>query len=305
MNFTTDIKREIIQKGIQGDRPQKAALAAFVKTSAIVGERDGKPAFFIVSETEKVAEFFTDVFERVFLENLTVSRALMDKKRGRGRLILEYVGNHIDSVADELFMQSGRTYSFERDDERLAYIKGCFLGGGSCILPSEDTQNSTGYHLEFVFSEEIAAEHFCDTLMEFELLAKTVKRGGSFVAYIKSKETISDFLSVVGATSCLHKFTELVEKRDEANRFNRAANCFSGNADKQAQASVKQVMSIRLLKEKGDLEKIDGALKETATLRLENPTLSLNELSEKTGLSKSCLNHRIRKLMSLAEKIKE
>lgn len=305
MNFTTDIKREIIQKGVKGGNAQKSALAAFVKTSAIVGERDGKPAFFIVSETEKVAEFFTGVFEKVFGENLAVSRALMDKKRGRGRLILEYGGANTAKIASELFMLPGETYPVKTDEEKLAYIKGCFLGGGSCILPSDDTQNSTGYHLEFVFSAEQAAEHFCDTLLEFELLAKTVKRGASFVAYIKSKEMISDFLSVTGATSCLNKFTALVEKRDEANRFNRAANCFSGNADKQAQASVKQVLSIRLLQEKGEIEKLDGVLKETARMRLENPTLSLNELSEKSGLSKSCLNHRIRKLMKIAETIKE
>lgn len=305
MNFTTDVKREIIQKGIRGEKAQKAALAAFVKTSAVVGEQDGKPAFFIVSETEKVAEFFTGIFERVFQENLTVSRALMDKKRGRGRLILEYGGNNVERIARELCMQDNKGYDLQTDEELLAYIKGCFLGGGSCILPSEDMQNSTGYHLEFVFSEESAVEHFCDVLLQFELLAKTVKRGASYVAYIKSKETISDFLSVTGATNCLQKFTTLVEKRDEANRFNRAANCFSGNADKQAQASVKQVLSIRLLKEKGEIEKLDGALKATAQLRLENPTLSLNELAEKSGLSKSCLNHRIRKLIQLADKIKE
>ncbi len=305
MNFTTDVKRELIQRGIRGARAQKAALAAFVKTSAVVGERDGSPAFFIVSETEKVAEFFTGAFERVFSETLTVSRALMDKKRGRGRLILEYVGENTAKITNELSMFPETTYAAETEEEMLAYIKGCFLGGGSCILPNEESDKATGYHLEFVFSDEKAAEHCCELLAAFELLAKTVRRGASFVSYIKSKETISDFLSVVGAITGLKKFTELVERRDEANRNNRAANCFSGNADKQAQASVKQVLSIRRLKEKGELEKLDGALKNTALLRLENPTLSLNELSEKSGLSKSCLNHRIRKLVTLADALKD
>lgn len=304
MNFTTDIKRELIAKGVSGKTTERAALAAFLKTSGVVGVVDGKPAFFIVSETEKVAEFFTALFEAIFGETLAVSRAVVDRKRGRGKLLLEYTGERTEEILEALSLPLGELCD-RSDEERLAYIVGAFLGGGSCILPSENGEKGTGYHLEFVFSEEIEAEEFCELLATFELLAKVALRGGGAIAYIKSKETISDFLSVVGAQKSLEKFSLFVEKRDEANRSNRAANCFSGNADKTAQASVRQVLSIRKLQKSEGWKNVDPSLKVTAKLRLDNPTMSLSELSERSGLSKSCLNHRIRKLLRLAEEEKD
>lgn len=138
---------------------------------------------------------------------------------------------------------------------------------------------------------------------EEELISKVVERSGAAVVYIKSKETISDFLSILGAESSLKKFSELVERRDEANRSNRAANCFSGNADKSATAAVRQVLAIRAIEREEGLENLETELKETARARLENPSLSLKELAEKLEISKSCLNHRMRKIEELASKI--
>lgn len=182
-----------------------------------------------------------------------------------------------------------------------AYIKGAFLGGGSCILPGKEG-GKTGYHLEFVFPARRAASDFRRLLEENDLLAKVVERKDTAVVYIKSKETISDFLSAIGAESALKKFAEFVEKRDEANRSNRAANCFSGNADKSASAAVRQVMAIRRLAEAAP-DSVDGELKETAEARLRWPSLSLQELADRLGVSKSCLNHRLRRLESLAAKL--
>ena len=175
------------------------------------------------------------------------------------------------------------------------------MGGGSCILPAEG--GKTGYHLEFVFPEKRTAEEFRGLLAEEELISKVVERSGAAVVYIKSKETISDFLSILGAESSLKKFSELVERRDEANRSNRAANCFSGNADKSATAAVRQVLAIRAIEREEGLENLETELKETARARLENPSLSLKELAEKLEISKSCLNHRMRKIEELASKI--
>lgn len=132
-----------------------------------------------------------------------------------------------------------------------------------------------------------------------------MKRKESAVVYIKSKEAISDFLSVVGAENSLKKFSGLVEKRDESNRSNRAANCFSGNADKAATASVRQVMAIRTIERAAGADFLSAELKETAKARLENPSASLQELAAELGISKSCLNHRMRKLTETAEKLKD
>jgi DNA-binding protein WhiA len=302
MNFTSDVKRELISKKFQTDGEKKAALSAFIRTSGMVGWRDGAPSFFIVSETERVAEFFKTQFETLFKGLLTVSRVTMDKMSGRGKLLMEYTGQDTEHVLKELCLLGDITAAerFESENERIAYIKGAFLGGGSCVVP---TQNRGGYHLEFVFQHIEDAEDFCMILEGSELLAKPLERSSSAIAYIKSKEMISDFLSIIGAENSLKKFTAIVEKRDESNRSNRAANCYAGNVDKSARAAATQILLFKRLESSGEMQKLDFALQETARTRLENPTLSLQELSQKMGVSKSCLNHRLRKLISLAEKI--
>ena len=170
-------------------------------------------------------------------------------------------------------------------------------------IASED--GKTGYHLEIVFSERETAKDFCNLLAELELIARYVERKETYVVYIKSKEIISDFLSIIGATHALKKFSSLVEKRDQANHNNRAQNCMAGNADKTAIASVKQVIAIEKLQNWSGYDDLAEDLKELATLRKENPAMSLQELADHLKLSKSCINHRMRRLMELAGKCEE
>ena len=121
--------------------------------------------------------------------------------------------------------------------------------------------------------------------------------------YVKSKELISDFLAIIGVENCLKKFSSLVEKRDKANNDNRARNCIAGNADKAAIAAVKQVVAIEKLKNSSGFGELSSELKVLAKARIENPSMSLQELADKLGISKSCLNHRMRKLMELASEL--
>lgn len=307
MNFTSDVKREVISRGIGSGAAKKAALSAFFRTSGILGVRGGEPAFFIVSETEKVAEFFTELFEDVFGETLTATHASVNRLSGRGKLVLEYLGERTAEILKTLGLidkNGGIRAGISRrivasEEAEIAYIKGAFLGGGSCTLPAEGT--GTGYHLEIVFPDKKTASDFCALIADQELIARVVERGGTAVTYIKSKELISDFLSVIEAESMLKKFASFLELRDEANRSNRAANCFSGNADKTATAAVKQVLAIEALKKSEAFQSLLPELKELASFRLEYPALSLQELANKQGVSKSCLNHRMRRLMQLAE----
>jgi DNA-binding protein WhiA len=187
----------------------------------------------------------------------------------------------------------------KEDEEKIAYAQGAFLGGGSCTLPSES--GKTGYHLEMVFSEKKTAREFCELLAELELIPHLIERKETFVVYFKSKEVISDFLSIIGADNALKKLSALVEKRDKANRNNRAQNCMAGNADKTAIAAVKQVVALQKLVDRGGLEDLNEELKVLAETRLKNPSMSLQELADYFKVSKSCLNHRMRRLMTLAQ----
>ena len=146
MNFTSDVKKEIISRKIAGNAEKKAALSAFVRTSGQLFAEEGKPGFRIVTETENVAEFFTALFGDVFGEELTVARAAVDRMSGRGKLLLECPASVREKALKELGLLS-RSGGFSAGiaaklvpdrDCALAYVKGAFLGGGSCILPGKE-----------------------------------------------------------------------------------------------------------------------------------------------------------------------
>ncbi len=315
MSFTTDIKKEIISHGLggkQGGIPEKkSGISAFLRTSGEIGFLDKAPSFFIVSETENVAEFFMGEFFETFGYQLSITNVTRDRMSGRGKLLLQCP----KPKAEEALISLGvlkKTGEWKRgissvlkksELQKIAYIQGAFLGGGSCTLPKEE--GKTGYHLEIVFSEKKIAMDFCDLLLEFELFAKLLERKEDFVVYIKSKEIISDFLSVIGAENCLKKLVRFIEKREESNNDNRARNCMQGNVDKSAKASVKQVLAIQKLQESGMVKDLNEELQTLLKLRLENPTMSLQELADELKVTKSCLNHRMRRLLELAKKTEE
>ena len=309
MNFTSDIKKEIsTSRGFSTVKERKSALSAYVRTSGAIGIKNQTPSFFIVSQTERVAEFFTALFAETFSCEWTLAHAAQDRLSGRDKVVLECPLTHSPRVLTELGLLKKGTNDFrdgisasivKTEREKIAYIKGAFLGGGSCTLPSE---NGGGYHLEIVFFSKKTARDFCGLLEEFELIAHMVERKENYVVYIKSKELISDFLAVIEAKNALKKFAAFVEKRDEANQDNRAKNCFSGNADKTAIAAVKQIVALKKLEEETNFSTLSEELRTLAKARLNNPTMSLRELAEYLGESKSCLNHRMRKLMTMTSK---
>ena len=313
MNFTSDVKKELMKLPC-GKEESRAALSAYFSACGVFAESGtGEPEFFLVSETERVAEFFTGLFYNLFGERLIVSRAVKDRLSGRSRLILECPrGAKNAQETLELYKPGagftvGVPQGFKKNDAaRRAYICGAFLGGGSITLPADGKK--TGYHLEIAFpaeedGESAVAEEFAALAEADDLLLKCVKRGGETVAYMKSKEAISDFLSVLGAENALKKFGAFCEEREKNNNLNRAANCSSFNADKTATAAVKQVLAIEKIVAAGADTTLAAPLKKLIALRLARPELSLQELADELGVSKSCLSHRMRKLTEIAANI--
>ena len=290
MNFTSDVKKELMKLPC-GKEESRAALSAYFSACGVFAESGtGEPEFFLVSETERVAEFFTGLFYNLFGERLIVSRAVKDRLSGRSRLILECPRGAKNALETLELYKPGAGFTVgvpqvfkENDAARRAYICGAFLGGGSITLPADGKK--TGYHLEIAFpaeedGESAVAEEFAALAEADDLLLKCVKRGGETVAYMKSKEAISDFLSVLGAENALKKFGAFCEEREKNNNLNRAANCSSFNADKTATAAVKQVLAIEKIVAAGADTTLAAPLKELIALRLSRPELSLQELAD-------------------------
>ena len=139
----------------------------------------------------------------------------------------------------------------------------------------------------------------------FSLPAKITDRKNDFIVYMKEGNSIIDFLSVIGAHNALMEFENVRIVKEMRNNVNRVVNCETANLNKVVQAAVEQLESIRYLEKKGHFGKLPAALRETAELRLENPDASLAELAKAANgkISKSGLNHRLKKLQQIAKEL--
>ncbi len=281
MNFTQEIKKELVKRAPQS---RKEGIALFCGVLDAGGRRE-EGGYSLCIESENTAEYLLSLAENIGAA-MTLTEAGYDPKHGRDKLTFLFSG--ACGLGEE------RT-----EEERLAYLKGAFLGGGSCTLPRAGKK--TGFHLEFGLAAG-SAERFSEILDELQFVYGVTGRGERTVVYIKSREAISDFLSVVGAENALARFNEISAQREENNHENRTLNCSSGNADRAAIASVEQVRAFSSLKRSGKLGELPAVLREAAQARLNDPALSLSELAETLGITKSCLNHRFRKLMEYYRK---
>ena len=182
---------------------------------------------------------------------------------------------------------------------RSAFLRGVFFAGGSITDPLKR------YHLELTTSHGQVSRELEVLLRESGYPPKSVTRNGSFVTYFKQSDQIEDFLTLIGApVAAMNVMTAKMEK-DLRNSVNRRLNCDSANVDKAVGAAQEQLEAIRRLDAAGLLEKQPEKLRQTAALRAANPELTLSELAEEFDppVTKSCLNHRLRKLMELSKNL--
>lgn len=289
MNFTNEIRRDLLSVFPAGKKNMLAVLAAFMATGAARTE-DG---FAIVSENERVAEYVLRLAE-AFGVRMEIGEVVRDPKRRKDKLTLVCSGE--EAVRLLAAADSHVRKAVADRESALWYLRAAFLGGGSCTLPHGEGAK-TGYHLECVFSDLTQAEYFCNQLSVYELFGKIVARGDSWIAYVKSREAISDVLSVLGANGALRRLERVSAEREENNNKNRVQNCASGNADRAAIASAAQAVAFQRLEKSGRFAALPEALRKTARARLEHPTMSLSELAALLGVSKGGLGHRLRRLM--------
>jgi DNA-binding protein WhiA len=184
-----------------------------------------------------------------------------------------------------------------------SFIRGLFVATGSCMLPSTADKSNTGYHLEIMFSHKTPAYQTSEQLSKYNVETKVTKRRDNYIVYIKSAEDIKDFLAFLPAPISVLKITDLMINRELVNNSNRRKNCDLGNVNKQVEASSKQISAINKIEKVIGLESLKEDLYATAIARRDNAEETLVELAERLGVSKSCLNHRLRKLVQIASQL--
>lgn len=186
---------------------------------------------------------------------------------------------------------------------RAAYLRGAFLAGGSVNHPE-----ASSYHLEIFTSYQDFCEALTKMANRYRLNAKCIERKKGYVLYIKEGEKITEFLSLIGAHQALLYFEDVRIVKDMRNSVNRLHNCEIANINKTVNAATRQMENIQLIQKEIGLENLPTRLREVAELRLMHPDINLKELGEMIpsgAVSKSGINHRLRKINEIAEKLRE
>ncbi len=181
---------------------------------------------------------------------------------------------------------------------RLSFLRGAFLAGGSVTDPEKR------YHLEITTSHFSVSRETYALMRELEFQPKDTVRGGNSVLYFKQSNYIEDFLTLIGAPVCAMGIMEAKVEKDLRNGVNRRVNCETANLTKVVDAAQEQLAAIRQLERSGVLQELPAKLQQTAALRMAYPEATLQELAEMTEppLTKSAMNHRMRKLIAEAQK---
>ncbi len=91
------------------------------------------------------------------------------------------------------------------------------------------------------------------------------------------------------------------------NSVNRLVNCENANLNKIANASTRQIENIEFIDSRVGLSSLPDKLREIAETRLAHQEVSLKELGELVPggpISKSGVNHRLRKLNAYADELR-
>lgn len=316
MNFGALVKKEIIGKPIKENCCKRAFLAGYIRGSGAITEEDGKVGLIFYVHGEEAAAYIetllSDVFGVVYREVSVYNDRLNNRDKfclsvsgEKAKTILGELGILIENRAGE-YSVSLRIFDKVAEKECClhAFFRGLFLASGSCSVPSEMTSAKTGFHAELTFSHSTPALLAGEKLLSCGVKTKITRRKGFFVVYIKSEEEIKNFIAFLQAPKMVLKLTDMIIERELSNKSNRQTNCDIGNVNRQIEATEKQIAAINaIIKEKGwDFLKDD--LKVTAKARLDYKGDTLSELAERLNISKSCLNHRLRKIVSVAEQLK-
>ena len=302
MNFSEEIKKELVNIP---DEPccAVAGLSAYIKGVGTLERRRGELGFVLVSESPLILNKYAEHLKSLYGEEpYNVSRVKRIKAEYfgfRASEILTSLGI-INDTSDLMVKLSLDRYLIENDCCKRAYVKGAFLATGSITVPDADKR--AGYHLEFVFSSYAGADSFCTLLSDLDFMPKLIERKG-FVVYFNNTKEIAELLLLMGAVQGEKKLKKIIRSRAVNNNINRQMNCEMSKISKQVNASIRQRNAISLIAQTVGIDSLGEELATVCRGRIANPSSSMEALAEELNISKSCLNHRLRKIMEISKSL--
>lgn len=303
MSFASDVKKELTTLMVHRDNA-KAELTALIRMNGMLGFSNHHLILNIQTENPAIARRIYQLIKQFYDVNseLLACKKMKLKKNnlyivrltsGTERLLSclsIFKENHLIEVVPDKLLQN--------DILVRSYLRGAFLAGGSVNNP-----DTSRYHLEIYSVYEEHNQMIAAMINKYGLNARATNRRKGFITYIKEGERIAEFLSLVGATNAMLKFEDVRIMRDMRNSVNRLVNCENANMDKVAYAASKQLENIEYIRSTVGLCQLPPKLQEVAEARLTNREVSLKELGDLISsgpISKSGINHRLRKISEFA-----
>ncbi|MBQ9135241.1 MAG: DNA-binding protein WhiA [Lachnospiraceae bacterium] len=287
MSFSANIKEELAKHITSARHCQIAELAAIMHFCGQYGEdKEGNLTIGFQTENEAVVRKGFTLLKKTY--NIDIGVGINGQEKAN---LIAKTGD-LSKQVDPLLIKSACC--------RRAFLRGAFLCCGSMSDPSK------GYHLEFVCVAEMQAEQLQEVIGTFDIEAKIIQRKKYYVVYLKEGAGIVDLLNVMEAHRSLMELENLRILKEMRNSINRRVNCETANIGKTVQAATRQVEDILFIKEHYGFSKLPDNLREMAEVRLEYPDAALKELGEYLSppVGKSGVNHRLRKLSELADKLR-
>ena len=300
MSFSSEVKTELCRVAVQRSCCARAEAYGVLLYCNTFTTREVR----IITENPEFAARLPRLFHKAF--GIRFDRVPEDT--GGGKLIFQITDEDklrriLDTLGYDVTKALALHVNFamlEDDCCRAAFLRGAFLAGGSVTDPEKR------YHLELSTSHVQASREVSTILEEMGFLPRAVMRGANAVIYFKQSEHIEDILTTIGSPASATEIMAAKVDKEIRNDANRATNCDIANLNKTLDAVAQQTEAIEKLVERGQLKMLPEKLQETVQLRLANPEMSLAQLANMFDppISKSCLNHRMRKIMEVARNVK-
>lgn len=294
MSFSGNVKAELCRIGLQ----KKCCAVAEAYGVLLYANTFSAHEIKIITASEEFAQHLPRLFRKAF--GLSFDSLPPEDNTGKNILVINDAAK-IDAIfncygydAQSTLVHHINLGVLEEDCCRASFIRGAFLAGGSITDPEKR------YHLELVTDHMNVSRETYSILLEMGFEPRDTTRAGNYITYFKQSEAIEDFFTTIGAAGAAMDIMQAKIEKDMRNSINRKVNCDSANADKIVSAAAAQLEKIREIDRKIGLDTLPGQLQEVAWLRVANPEASLADLAMLSDppVSKSCINHRLRKLMN-------
>lgn len=294
MSFSQEVKNELLEIEYEKSCCEKAllyGLCIFSKSFSVLG-------ISIQTENERIARLFRKLIKKYcnvncFIKSSPKGRSFsvnIDEKSQCDKILGVFGHNEVGSLKIN-------HSNFDCTDCVNAFLAGAFLACGTVSDPKKD------YHLEFTVPFSNLSKSLVTFLEEMELTPKLSNRKGYNIVYFKGSQAIENCLYLMGASSAMFEMMNIEIVKDFRNKANRTANCEAANIERTVKASFAHIEAIEKIEKIKGLDYLKKDLKEMAVLRKENPELSLSELSKLSGLSRSGVNHRLNKILEIAQNL--